>query len=126
MDSTVQQHDVYFINAIANEILHAEHGVLTVYPGNYDYFRQRMAQKAEEAALAARPAAPKPQPKPAAAPEPEKKKIGLRELEKMMKGLEHLVKEKEKTEDELAKPEVYTDHEIHGNWAAPSVEKPVA
>jgi len=103
-------HDVYFINAIANEILHAEHGVLTVYPGNYDYFRQRMAQKAEEAALAARPAAPKPQPKPAAAPEPEKKKIGLRELEKMMKGLEHLVKEKEKTEDELAKPEVYTDH----------------
>ncbi|MFN2352655.1 MAG: ATP-binding cassette domain-containing protein, partial [Kiritimatiellia bacterium] len=34
-------HDVYFIRAIAETVLHVEHGQLTPYPGNYDYYLER-------------------------------------------------------------------------------------
>ena len=43
-------HDIYFINALADSVVHIEHGKTTVYPGNYDYFRHRQKQLQEEAA----------------------------------------------------------------------------
>lgn len=41
-------HDVYFINALAQSVVHVEQGKTTVYPGNYDYFIYRQKQIAAE------------------------------------------------------------------------------
>ena len=46
-------HDLYFINALADSVVHIEKGKTTVYPGNYDYFRHRQEQLAAEAAASA-------------------------------------------------------------------------
>jgi ATP-binding cassette subfamily F protein 3 len=43
-------HDVYFLNALADGVVHVEAGKTTVYPGNYDYFRYRQEQLARESA----------------------------------------------------------------------------
>lgn len=42
-------HDVYFINALADSVVHVEQGKTTIYPGNYDYFLYRQRQKEKEA-----------------------------------------------------------------------------
>jgi len=56
-------HDVYFVNALADHIVHVEAGKVTVYPGNYEYFQRRQAQKKEESQEAPAPArAPTPAP----------------------------------------------------------------
>ncbi len=58
-------HDLYFVNSLADHILHVEGGKVTLYPGNYEYFQRRLAQKAEEDASADdRPAAAAPRPTP--------------------------------------------------------------
>jgi len=45
-------HDVFFIRKIANQVLHVKEGIITHYPGDYDYFLHRMTQQeGEEAAL---------------------------------------------------------------------------
>ena len=46
-------HDLYFINALADSVVHIEKGKTTVYPGNYDYFRHRQQQLQAETAAAA-------------------------------------------------------------------------
>lgn len=43
-------HDVYFINALADSVVHIEQGKTTVYPGNYDYFLYRRRQLDKEEA----------------------------------------------------------------------------
>lgn len=52
-------HDLYFINALVNHVVHVEQGRLAVYPGNYDYFERRRAQKLAESSteglIAAKP-----------------------------------------------------------------------
>ncbi len=61
-------HDLYFVNSLADHILHVEGGKVTLYPGNYEYFQRRIAQKAEEEAegdSAPSAVAPKPTPSPA-------------------------------------------------------------
>jgi ATP-binding cassette subfamily F protein 3 len=62
-------HDLYFINALADHVLHVEHGKVTFYPGNYEYFQHRQARQAEEAADAA-PFADAPPPPPPPVPRP--------------------------------------------------------
>jgi ATP-binding cassette subfamily F protein 3 len=44
-------HDVYFIRSIANHVVRVQDGVLTPFPGDYQYYEDRMA--AEAARLAA-------------------------------------------------------------------------
>jgi ATP-binding cassette subfamily F protein 3 len=34
-------HDVYFIKSIATSVLHVRGGILTLYPGNYDYYLEK-------------------------------------------------------------------------------------
>ncbi len=46
-------HDVYFIKAIASSVLHVREGVLTFYPGNYDYYLEKTGTKSEVAGLVA-------------------------------------------------------------------------
>lgn len=37
-------HDVYFLNAVADHVVHVVQGKITVFPGNFEYFRHRQAQ----------------------------------------------------------------------------------
>jgi ATP-binding cassette, subfamily F, member 3 len=46
-------HDVYFIKAIASSVLHVREGVLTFYPGNYDYYLEKIGTESEVAGLVA-------------------------------------------------------------------------
>jgi ATP-binding cassette, subfamily F, member 3 len=53
-------HDVHFIRSIANHVVHVRHGVLTHYPGEYQYYVDRMAAlAAAEAAHALSDVKPK-------------------------------------------------------------------
>ncbi len=46
-------HDVYFIRALAEQVLHVSGGRLTPYAGNYDYYLQKSGASNERAALTA-------------------------------------------------------------------------
>lgn len=41
-------HDLYFLNAIADHVVHIEKGGITWYPGDYEYFKRRQARWHEE------------------------------------------------------------------------------
>ena len=41
-------HDLYFLNALADHVVHVDQGKITWYPGNYEYFKRRQAQWHEE------------------------------------------------------------------------------
>ena len=46
-------HDVYFIRALANHVVHVHAGQLTHYPGGYQYYLDRTQARSERAALTA-------------------------------------------------------------------------
>ncbi len=114
-------HDVYFIRALAQTVLHVHSGRLTAYAGNYDYYLEKSKATNERAALTAgftdaRPkqAAPAGQ-KPAtlaskAAPPPNPAE--LRKLRTEVGKLEQHVAELEAKQAELTAaleaPETYT------------------
>ncbi|OGS12336.1 MAG: hypothetical protein A2234_07670 [Elusimicrobia bacterium RIFOXYA2_FULL_58_8] len=109
-------HDIYFINALADSVVHIEQGKTTVYPGNYDYFRHRQDQLQAEAAGARK------KPEPAAAPKAdsvdwEEKKRQEAESRKKTRRAETLKKEiaySRKTVESLASkmsaPEIHSDY----------------
>jgi ATP-binding cassette subfamily F protein 3 len=39
-------HDVYFMQAMCDHVVHVDHGKVTVFPGDYEYFQRRQAQGA--------------------------------------------------------------------------------
>ena len=41
-------HDVYFIRSLANHVVHVNHGRLTPYPGDYQYYLDKSAARAAE------------------------------------------------------------------------------
>jgi len=110
-------HDVYFLNALADSVVHIEAGKTTVYPGNYDYFRYRQDQLQQEAAALRKKTAPA-----AAAPKTdgqdwEEKKRQEAEGRKKTRRAETLKKEiaySRKTVEGLAAklsmPEIYSDY----------------
>jgi ATP-binding cassette subfamily F protein 3 len=48
-------HDVYFIKSIATSVLHVRGGVLTSYPGNYDYYLEKTGAESAVVGLVADP-----------------------------------------------------------------------
>ena len=46
-------HDVYFIKSIATSVLHVRDGLLTFYPGNYDYYLEKTGTESAAAGLVA-------------------------------------------------------------------------
>ena len=46
-------HDVYFIRALANHVVHVNAGQLTHYPGGYQYYLDKTKAASERAALTA-------------------------------------------------------------------------
>jgi len=43
-------HDLHFINALADRILHVDRGKVTVYPGKFDLYLWKQSQKAPDVA----------------------------------------------------------------------------
>jgi ATP-binding cassette subfamily F protein 3 len=52
-------HDVYFIKSIATSVLHVRNGLLTFYPGDYDYYISKTAATSDQAGLVAGDSVPK-------------------------------------------------------------------
>ncbi|OIN99545.1 MAG: hypothetical protein AUJ51_12775 [Elusimicrobia bacterium CG1_02_56_21] len=109
-------HDIYFINALADSVVHIEQGKTTVYPGNYDYFRYRQAQLSEEKAGRKKKEAPGPAPKADNSEWEEKKRLEA-EIRKKSRRAETLKKEiaySRKTVESLAArlsaPEIHSDY----------------
>ena len=113
-------HDLYFINQLADAVVHVENGKATVYPGNYEYFHSRQEQmKAEaeaEAAAKAKKAAAAPE--PPADPRDEERRV-KREREQAERRREKLAGEiaasKKKVEElaaRLSDPAVHADYEL--------------
>ncbi|MDQ7773421.1 MAG: ABC-F family ATP-binding cassette domain-containing protein [Elusimicrobiales bacterium] len=113
-------HDLYFVNQLADAVVHVENGKATVYPGNYDYFHSRQEQmKAEAEAEAAAKAK-----KAAAAPEPqadprdeERRQKREREQEDRRRArlAEEIAAAKKKVEElaaRLSEPAVHADYDL--------------
>jgi ATP-binding cassette subfamily F protein 3 len=112
-------HDVYFIRALAQNVLHVHSGRLTPYAGDYDYYLEKSKATSARAALTAgftdarpkqgKPAAPAvpPPARPAKASPGDLKKLRIEvgHLEQRVSELE--AKQGEITA-ELEKPETYT------------------
>jgi ATP-binding cassette subfamily F protein 3 len=111
-------HDVYFIRALAQTVLHVHSGRLTPYAGNYDYYLEKSKASNARAALTAgftdarpkqqktaAPAAPVAAPKPNAA-DLKKLRIEVGKLEQRVSELE--TKQAEVTAA-LEAPETYAD-----------------
>jgi len=109
-------HDIYFINALADSVVHIEQGKTTVYPGNYDYFNYRQEQLRHEASSTRRKEEPKAAPKADGADWEEKKRQDA-EVRKKSRRAETLKKEiaySRKTVETLAAkmsaPEIHSDY----------------
>src|ERR1700677_3979012 len=114
-------HDVYFIRALAQNVLHVHSGRLTPYAGNYDDYLDKSRAKNERAALTAgftdaRPAqtaAPRPGAGPAQAPKAPVRAgpAALKKLRIEVGHLEEAVSKLEAKQNELAAeleaPETY-------------------
>ncbi len=111
-------HDVYFIRALAQTVLHVHSGRLTPYAGNYDYYLDKSKATNERAALTAgftdaRPVQSAPAPKAApVAKKPPVDKAALKRLRTEVGRLEQAVSELESKQAELTAaleaPETYT------------------
>jgi ATP-binding cassette subfamily F protein 3 len=117
-------HDVHFIRALAENVLHVHSGRLTPYAGNYDYYLEKSKASDARAALTAgftdaRPkqapaAAPAAAPKPATSASVKKPNAGeLRKFREQVGQLEKRVVELEAKQAEitaaLEAPETYAD-----------------
>ena len=114
-------HDVHFIRALAENVLHVHSGRLTPYAGNYDYYLEKSRAGDARAALTAgftdaRPARPAPAAPaaPAPTPRPPKRSAGdVRKFRERVGQLEKAVTELEAKQAEitaaLEAPETYAD-----------------
>ncbi|HAF94969.1 MAG: hypothetical protein A2021_08120 [Elusimicrobia bacterium GWF2_52_66] len=110
-------HDLYFVNALADHVAHIEHGKVTMYPGNYDYFRYRVEQIKAEPQQAAAVCAPAAGPARSDSSKEERRLKKLldqkaRKAEKL-KGEIALIRQNiDKLAARLSEPEVHADYEL--------------
>jgi len=105
-------HDVYFLNAVADHVVHVVSGKITVFPGNFEYFRHRLAQLDAERG----PIAETEEQKAAAAAENlyeagKEARRRAKALEKARAELERLHAELEKLAHDMSDPKLYEDFE---------------
>jgi ATP-binding cassette subfamily F protein 3 len=117
-------HDVYFIRALANHVVHVNAGQLTHYAGDYQYYLDKTAATSERAALTAGAKVETPRPEPterASVKSKEQKRLeaeqrqahsrARKEQQQLVKSLETEIAslEAKQTEmtAELEKPETY-------------------
>ncbi len=110
-------HDVYFIRALAQSVLHVHSGRLTAYAGNYDYYLDKSKAGNARAALTAGFTDARPTQAPAAAPKAQAQTskaspVDLKKLRVDIHKLEQRVSELETKQSEVAteleKPETYS------------------
>jgi ATP-binding cassette subfamily F protein 3 len=116
-------HDVYFIRAIANQVVHVKNGRIHRYPGGYDYYLEKTRPVSERAGLTAgaTPAASRAAPvagtsrkeqKRAEAEQRQARARARREQLQLVRQLEKEINELETKQAELTteleKPESYT------------------
>ncbi len=99
-------HDLYFLNALADHVVHIEGGKITVYPGDYEYFKRRQAQWHEENPQAVEVPAIEKIVKPATQ---DPKKIARRTA-KLEEELSVLHAKLEELAAQLSDPELYADY----------------
>ncbi len=102
----VISHDLYFLNALADHVVHIDGGKITVYPGDYDYFKRRQAQWHEENPQAVEVPAVEKISKPAAL---DPKKLA-RKAAKLEEELSALHSKLEELALQLSDPELYSDY----------------
>jgi ATP-binding cassette, subfamily F, member 3 len=102
-------HDVYFLNAVADHVVHVVEGKITVYPGNFEYFRHRQAQAAAERGEQAVVAAPTQSEADNQYEAGKEAKRKARALEKAKAELERLHGELERLAHEMSDPKLYED-----------------
>ena len=117
-------HDVYFIRALANNVVHVNAGKLTHYTGGYQYYLDKTSATSERAALTAGAKVETAQPKPAdrtAAKSKDQKRLeaeqrqgrsrAKKDQQKLVYDLEKEINELEEKQSkltaELEKPETY-------------------
>ncbi|HVE12262.1 MAG TPA: ABC-F family ATP-binding cassette domain-containing protein [Elusimicrobiota bacterium] len=98
-------HDVHFLNSLADHVVHVEDGKVTVYPGNYEYFQRRQAQKLAEAGPAAAKAAA-----PAPVVEAPVKRDNSKRIEKLKKEAAASAVRLEELAGQLSDPALYEDY----------------
>ena len=109
-------HDIYFINALADSVVHIEQGKTTVYPGNYDYFRYRQDQIASENAGSKKKEAAREAPKADNADYEEKKRQEAearkksRRAETLKKDIAYTRKTVETLAAKMSAPEIHSDY----------------
>ena len=111
-------HDRHFISNLATAVLEVKDGAARHFPGEYEYYLRRTGTEAEEAApRAERPGAEEKSTSVVQKQRLEEKKLksSLRSLEKeeaeILALLETLEADRRRTEDLMARPEVYSDGE---------------
>jgi ATP-binding cassette, subfamily F, member 3 len=102
-------HDLYFLNALADHVVHIDQGKITVYPGNYEYFKHRQAQWHEENPQAVDvPVPEKLEPaKPAVLNEKQRERRKAKLEEELLKLYDQL----ETLSAQLSDPKLYEDFE---------------
>ncbi|MBI5244711.1 MAG: ABC-F family ATP-binding cassette domain-containing protein [Elusimicrobia bacterium] len=102
-------HDLYFVNSLADHILHVEGGKATLYPGNYEYFQRRQAQLREGTPAPRKPAAPPAKPKESLREEKTKERARAREAEKLRAEISKAASQLEALAGKLSDPSIYAE-----------------
>ncbi len=100
-------HDLYFLNALADHVVHIDGGKITVYPGDYDYFKHRQARWHEENPQAVEVPVLEKKPAKPEAPDPRKQ---ARRAAKLNEELSVLHLSLEELATKLSDPELYADY----------------
>ncbi|MBI4424177.1 MAG: ABC-F family ATP-binding cassette domain-containing protein [Elusimicrobia bacterium] len=102
-------HDLYFLNALADHVVHIDRGRVTLYPGDYEYFKRRQAQWLEENPQAVEVPVLEKAPKPAAParPDPRRQAKRLAGLDEELLALHIRLEE---LAAQLSDPELYADY----------------
>ena len=106
----VISHDIYFLNALADHVVHIDQGKITVYPGNYEYFKHRQAQWHEENPQAVEVPEEEPAPAPGAGPDPKRERQRAKQVERLQAELAKLHASLETLAAQLSDPELYADY----------------
>ncbi|MGL4820825.1 MAG: ABC-F family ATP-binding cassette domain-containing protein, partial [Bacilli bacterium] len=107
-------HDRYFINSIANHILHMEKEQIELYLGDYDYYVEKSAENEEREALNEQPFEAKPQKDSASDYQRSKEAQRIeRQRQRKLEEIEHqisvLESEIESTQQQMCDPELVHD-----------------
>ena len=117
-------HDVYFIKLMATSVLHIRNGLLTYYPGDYDYYIEKTAALSDRAGLVAGDNLPQQssesksfrrtkEQKRSEATERQMRSLAHKELQAKLNAIEDRIFQLEERQKELASalelPQVYED-----------------